>query len=126
MGHCSRISSKRSRWRLWHSISEPCKNLGINEVKTAPKSPWQNPFAERITGSIRRDCLNHLIVLNANHLKRRLAGYFEYYHQDRTHLGLGKETPSGRPKQEKSQNGKLIKFPRIGGLHHRYTWKEAA
>jgi transposase InsO family protein len=102
------------------------RNLGISEVKTAPQSPWQNPYAERIIGSIRRDCLNHLIVLNTNHLKRILTSYFRYYHQDRTHLGLEKETPYRRPTQEKPKNGKLIKFPRVGGLHHRYEWKEAA
>jgi len=99
-------------------------NLGITEVKTAPQSPWQNPYCERIIGSIRRDCLNHLIVLNTNHLKSIITDYFEYYHQDRTHLGLEKETPSGRPTQVKPKNGKLIKFPRVGGLHNRYHWKD--
>jgi len=102
------------------------KKLGIIEVKTASRSPWQNPYAQRIIGSIRRDCLNHLIVLNADYLKQILVSYFEYSHQDRTHLGLGKETPHGRPIQEKPKDGKIIKFPRVGGLHNRYIWKEAA
>lgn len=102
------------------------RNLGINEVRTAPQSPWQNPYVERIIGSIRRDCLDHLIIGNANHLKRKLTSYIEYYHQDRTHLGLEKETPHRRSTQVKPRNGKLIKFPRVGGLHYRYTWKEAA
>jgi hypothetical protein len=101
-------------------------NLGINEVITAPQSPWQNPYCERIIGSIRGDCLNHLIVLNDNHLKSIISDYLEYYHQDRTHLGLEKETPSGRQTQVKPTNGKLIKFLRVGGLHNRYHWKEAA
>ena len=102
------------------------KNLGIVEVKTAPKSPWQNPYAERLIGSIRRDCLDHLIVLNEDHLKRTIADYLAYYHHDRTHLGLEKETPHGRLAQKKPQDCQLIKFPRVGGLHHRYEWKEAA
>jgi len=61
------------------------KNLGINEVITAPRSPWQNPYVERFIGSIRRDCLDHVIVLNESHLKRILASYFKYYNNDRTH-----------------------------------------
>ena len=73
------------------------KHMGIEEVKTAPRSPWQNPYCERIIGSIRRDCLDHLIVLNATHLKSKLKEYFKYYHEDRTHLGLDKDSPFGRP-----------------------------
>ena len=65
------------------------KNMGIIEVTTAPRSPWQSPFVERLIGSIRRDCLDHVIVLNERHLKRVLSSYFEYYHHDRTHYGLG-------------------------------------
>ena len=68
------------------------QNMGIEEVKTAPQSPWQNPYCERVIGSIRRDCLNHTIVLNEKHLKGILSEYFEYYHHDRTHLGLLKDT----------------------------------
>lgn len=70
--------------------------MNINEVISAPRSPWQNSFAERVIGSIRRECIDHVIVLNKNHLKRILTSYFEYYHEDRTPLGLGKETLSGR------------------------------
>ena len=103
------------------------KNMDIKEVVTAPRSPWQNPFVERLVGSIRRDCLNHLIVLNESHLKRILSSYFEYYHKDRTHYGLGKDTPSGRPVQPRpAEGGNLIELPRVGGLHHRYEWKQAA
>ena len=64
------------------------KSLGMEEVLTAPQSPWQNPYAERLIGSIRRECLNHYIILNARHLKRTLSGYFRYYHNSRTHLSL--------------------------------------
>ena len=103
------------------------KNMGIKEVITAARSLWQNPFVERLVGSIRRDCLNHVIVLNSNHLKRILTAYFEYYHCDRTHYGLGKDTPVERPIQcRPAEGGKVIEFARVGGLHHRYKWKEAA
>ena len=94
--------------------------MGIEEIKTAPGRPWQNPYCERIIGSIRRDCLDHLIVLNSAHLKMKLTDYFKYYHEDRTHLGLGKDTPFGRPVQNKPEHGKVVAFPRAGGLHHRY------
>ncbi len=100
--------------------------MGINEVKTAPHSPWQNPYVERLIGSIRRDCLDHMIVLNEGHLKRILTEYFEYYHQDRTHLGLNKEIPSGRSVLKKPENINPIAFLRLGGLHHRYEWRDAA
>jgi transposase InsO family protein len=102
------------------------KNMGIHEILTSPKSPWQNGYAERLIGSIRRDCLDHVIVLSEHHLKGILKNYFEYYHQDRTHLGLEKDTPVVRAIQSKPTGGKLIKLPRVGGLHHRYMWKKAA
>src|SRR6056297_130916 len=102
------------------------QNMGINEVKTAPQSPWQNPYVERLIGSIRRDCINAMIILNEAHLKRILTEYFAYYHEDRTHLGLAKETPAGRSVSEKPENGKVVAIPRLGGLHHRYEWQDAA
>jgi len=103
------------------------ENMGIKEVITAPQSPWQNPFIERLIGSIRRDCLDHVIILNENHLSRILSSYFVYYHYDRTHYGLGKDTPVERPAQPRpDESSKIIKLPRVGGLHHRYEWKEAA
>ncbi len=106
------------------------KSMGIEEVISAYKSPWQNPFVERVIGSIRRDCLdhtNHMIIFNEGHLRRILKSYFEYYHEDRTHLGLDKDTPLERPVQQKPcESAKVIKFPRVGGLHHRYEWKKAA
>ncbi len=102
------------------------RGMGIEEIKIAAKSPWQNPYCERVIGSIRNDCVNHLIVLNEDHLKCRLSEYFKYYHKDRTHLGLDKDSPSGRPVQEKPETGKVIALPRVGGLHHRYEWRKAA
>jgi len=93
------------------------QSLGIKEVLTAPQSPWQNPYAERLIGSIRRECLNHFVILNARHLKRTLSAYFRYYHESRTHLSLGKQCPSPR---QVSSMGKIISIPQLGGLHHRY------
>lgn len=101
--------------------------MGIKEVATAPRSPWQNPYVERLIGSIRRDCLNHVIVLSESHLKRILFSYFTYYHHDRTHYGLDKDTPVERSIQPMpAKTGKVIELPRVGGLHHRYEWRQAA
>jgi transposase InsO family protein len=103
------------------------KNMGITEVLTAPRSPWQNPYAERLIGSIRRECLNHVIVLSEKHLLIILSSYFKYYNQDRTHCGLNKDVPIERLIQPKPFIGsKVIKLSRVGGLHNRYQWKEAA
>ncbi len=95
------------------------KAMGIEEVVTVPRSPWRNPFVERIIGSIRRECLDHLIVIDERHLRRFLASYFEYYHRSGTHMSLGKDSPFPRP-VESAKAGKIIAFPRLGGLHHRY------
>jgi hypothetical protein len=92
-------------------------SMGIEELLTAPRSPWQNPYVERLIGSIRRDCLNHFVILNAKHLKRALASYFGYYHGSRTHLGLDKQCPFPR---QVSSIGRIIAIPQFGGLHHRY------
>ena len=96
------------------------KNLGIEEVVSAPRSPWQNPYVERLIGSIRRECLNHLIVLNESHFKRILAEYLEYYHNSRTHLSLGRNAPVPRI-VEPPERGPVRAIPQVGGLHHRYT-----
>ena len=96
------------------------ESLGIEEVVSAPRSPWQNPYIERIIGSIRRDCLDHVIVLNERHLRRILREYFGYYHTSRTHLSLNKDPPETRS-IEPPELGNVVAFPRVGGLHHRYT-----
>ena len=93
------------------------QSLGMQEILTAPQSPWQNPYAERLIGSIRRECLNHYIILNARHLKRTLSFYFRYYHESRTHLSLAKQCPFPR---EALSVGKIVAIPQLGGLHHRY------
>ncbi len=103
------------------------KNMGIEEVRIAPRSPWQNPFVERLIGSIRRECLDHVIVLNEKHVKRILSSYFDYYHEDRTHYALQKDAPVERAVQPAPFEGsKIIGLPRVGGLHHRYEWSKAA
>ena len=103
------------------------QGMGTKEVITARKSPWQNPYVERFIGSARRDCLDHVIVLNEKHLKRILSSFLNYYHKDRTHLGLGKGAPLSRPVQQKpTDSAKVIELPRVGGLHHRYEWSKAA
>src|SRR5947199_6148158 len=93
------------------------QSLGMQEILTAPQSPWQNPYAERLIGSIRRECLNHYVILNARHLKRTLTSYFDYYQRSRTHLALGKDCPT--PRAVLAQ-GKIIRIPYLGGLHHCY------
>ncbi len=96
------------------------KGMGIEEVPPAPHAPWQNPYCERIIGSIRRECLDHMIVLNAVHLKRILTDYFSYYHGVRPHLSLHRNSPTPRDVEPPSL-GKVIAIPQVGGLHHRYT-----
>jgi transposase InsO family protein len=98
--------------------------MGITEVITAPRSPWQNPYAERLIGSIRRECLDHVIIFNERQLRRVLSSYFRYHHDSRTHLSLGKDCPRSRPIQPLS-SGNIIVFPEVGGLHHRYERRGA-
>jgi len=100
------------------------RSMGIGEVLTAPHSPWQNPFAERLIGSIRRECLNHVLVLGERHLGRVLVRYFEYYHRARTHLSLDKDAPNGRS-VELSEAGSIVEIPEVGGPHHRYVRRAA-
>ena len=99
------------------------KSLGIDEVLTAPRSPWQNPYVERIIGSIRRECLNHVIIINERHLRRQLKSYSIYYHEARTHLSLDKQSPVPRS-IEPPEQGKVEAIPNVGGLHHEY-WRAA-
>ena len=100
------------------------KGMRIEEVLTAPQSPWQNPFAERLIGSVRRECLDHVLVLGERHLRRILTRYFAYYHRARTHLSLDKDAPDGRP-IEPPGLGAIIPIPEVGGLHHRYVRRAA-
>jgi len=94
------------------------RSLKIDPVRTSFESPWQNGVAERWVESCRRDLLDHTIAMNEQHLKRLLSEYVRYYHEDRTHLGLGKGTPNGRGRAPAS--GRVLAHERLGGLHHRY------
>ena len=100
------------------------KAMEVIEVLSAPRSPWQNAYAERVIGSIRRECLNHVIVLNKQHLRRLLSSYLGYYHQSRTHLSLEKDCPEPRLVPPPDQ-GRIIAFRQVGGLHHRYERRAA-
>ena len=95
-----------------------------DRVLSAPSSPWQNPYAERLIGSIRRDCLNHVVVLGEQHLRRVLASYLAYYHGSRTHLSLANDAPTPRRVQRVTE-GDVIAFREVGGLHHRYERRAA-
>ena len=98
------------------------KDIGSQPTRTGFRSPWQNGVAERWIGSCRRDLLDHVIVLNERHLKRLISEYVLYYHEDRIHLGLAKDTPAGRPIAIRSGAERKIRaLPRLGGLHHRYA-----
>ncbi len=94
--------------------------LGIEEMIIARQSPWQNPYAERVIGSIRRECLDHVIVLGPRHLKRIVSEYVNYYNGVRTHLSLYKDAPDRRPIQSPEQ-GRVVELKRVGGLHHEYV-----
>lgn len=100
-------------------------SLGIKPVKTAFKSPWQNAYCERVIGTIRRDCTDHVIIFNEKHLKRVLRQYInEYYNVSRTHLSLGKDCPEPRD-IETPEMGKIVEIPILGGLHQRYCRQAA-
>jgi len=100
------------------------KSMGIADVVTSARSPWQNPFAERVIGTIRRELLDHVIVLNERHLRGRLRSYFRYYHASRTHLALDKDAPEPRA-VEPPDLGRIVALPLVGGLHHRYVRRAA-
>jgi putative transposase len=91
--------------------------MNITEVLSAPRSPWQRAYVERVIGSIRRDCLDHVIVFDEDSLRRTLRSYFSYYHRSRLHLSLDKDSPDSRSIQSV---GRVIALPEVGGLHHRY------
>ena len=95
------------------------QTLGIKEILTAYRSPWQNPYAERVIGFIRRECLDHVMVLGPKHLKRVLTQYVDYYNGVRTHLSLRKDSPDRRQVQVSSE-GRIVELEQVGGLHHQY------
>ena len=91
--------------------------MNIKEVLSAPRSPWQRAYVERVIGSIRRECLDQVIVVNEESLRHTLRSYFSYYHWSRLHLSLDRDSPEPRPAQSV---GRVVGFPEVGGLHHRY------
>ncbi len=101
------------------------EGLGLKQKLISPQSPWQNPLVERLIGSLRRECLDRLIVLNEEHLRRRLTDFVNYYHCHRTHGSLEQDGPEPRA-VESPEQGKVIELPLVGGLHHRYTRQAAA
>jgi transposase InsO family protein len=105
-------------------VAATARGMGIQEIRTAPRSPWQNAYAERVIGSIRRECLDHVIVVNEAGLSRVLSGYLAYYHQARTHLSLAKDSPDPRPIAPPTL-GQVVAIPLVGGLHHRYDRRAA-
>jgi transposase InsO family protein len=108
----------RDRDRAYGEVfTRRIRTMGIRDRPTAPKSPWQNGYAERLIGSIRRECLDHLVVFGERHLSRVLCSYQEYYNSSRTHLSLSKDAPHGRPVEA---IGRVLPTPVLGGLHHRY------
>jgi putative transposase len=100
------------------------RGMGIEEVMSAPRSPWQNPYVERLIGSLRRECLDHVVILGERHLLRILESYFLYDHRSRTHLSLNKDAPDPRPVAP-PKNGEVVELPEVGGLHHRYERRAA-
>jgi putative transposase len=100
------------------------KAMGIEEVLTAPRAPWQNPYAERFMGSVRRECLDHVIVFGPAGLQRLLKLYRAHYERSRTHLSLNKDAPIPRP-VAKPGDGRVVAIPQVGGLHHRYDRRAA-
>ena len=106
------------------TFRERVKAHGIEEVVIAPHSPWQTPYVERVIGTLRRECFDHIVVLGEAHLRRIMRHYLRYYHETRSHLALGKDAPVPRPVQP-PERGKVIEIPEAGGLHHRYERRAA-
>jgi transposase InsO family protein len=98
--------------------------MGITEILSAPRFPWQRAYAERVIGTIRRECLDHVIVLNEASLYRHVKSFLAYYHESRTHLSLAKDPPEPRPVHPAAL-GAVVAIPQVGGLHHRYERRAA-
>jgi putative transposase len=115
----------RDRDRIFgHEFVQQLKAMSIRQVLATPNAPRQRAYIERLIGTIRRECLDHVIVFNESSLRRHLAAFSDYYHRTRTHLNLEKDTPDKRPIQPASA-GKIVAIPEVGGLHHRYERRAA-
>ena len=109
----------RARDRLYaETFTRRIRAMGIRDRPTAPRSPWQNGYAKRLIGSIRRECLDHVIIIGERHLRHILRSYQQYYNDTRTHLSLAKDSPLTRPVQAV---GRILPLPVLGGLHHHYV-----
>ena len=105
-------------------FTKEVRDLGIKEVLSPPRSPWQRAYIERVSGSIRRECLDHVVVFNEESLRRHVKAFVQYYHETRTHLSLEKDTPAKRSVQPPGL-GQVVALPQVGGLHHRYERRVA-
>jgi transposase InsO family protein len=105
-------------------VQRQLKDMGIKQVLTAARSPWQTPYVERLIGSIRRECLDHIITINEGSLRATLRSYFSYYHDSRCHLALDKDSPDTREVQS-PETGVIVAISKVGGLHHRYERRAA-
>jgi putative transposase len=106
-------------------FSAELKSMGIKLIVTVSKCPWHNNHVESLIGTIRRECLNHIIVFNERHLMRILSAYIEYYNETRTHKALGKDTPNSRVVDLPSKGKTIVGIRESGGLHHRYERRAA-
>jgi putative transposase len=107
-----------------NDFQEQVRDMGICEVLSALRAPWQRAYVERVIGSVCRECLDHVIVFHQSSLRRTLQSYFEYYHRSRTHLSLGKDAPEPRAIQP-PEMGAVVAVPHVGGLHHGYERRAA-
>ena len=107
-----------------NEFRQGAKAMGIEEVLSTPRSPWQRAYVERVIGTIRRECLDHVIVFNEAALHRHVTSFLAYYHASRTHLSLGKDPPETRAVQP-ADAGRIVTIPQVGGLHHRYERRAA-
>jgi putative transposase len=113
--------------KFGNEVLQFLKSSALKPMRTSIRSPWQNGVAERWVGSARRELLDHIIPLNEYHLRRLGCDYLAYYHQDRTHIGLNKNTPAARAVESRLPcRTRIVSASRLGGLHHRYSWSEAA
>jgi len=106
-------------------VGATAKAMGIEDVRTAPRAPWQNGYVERFIGSARRECFDHVIVFNETGVQRLMALYCSYYERSRTHLSLDKDTPIPRSVMSPSDGAAVVAIPEVGGLHHRYERRAA-
>ena len=108
-------------------VPQALQSMNVKLVRTAPRSPWQNPYVERFGGTLRRELLDKIVVFNPRQLHRVMVEFIDYYHQDRCHLGLAKDAPMSRVvNAQPSPSARVVALPRVGGLQHRYEWREAA